>query len=138
MPTCKVCYICPHPSSSLASLRIFYNTVKSHIPVLSSLGKSEHTLGDLLILIIMENLPTDIQRNLAQKHSNSPWNLPDLMAAILKEICILESGLYSQENRIPKSTTSAFHVTSADKCPNKQDSNRKQTCMFCKKAQSRM
>ena len=125
------------PSSSLTSLRLFYDTVESHIRGLASLGKSEHTLGDLLIPIIMEKLPIDVQRNLAREHSNSPWNLPDLMAAILKEIRILESGLYSQQNSMPKSTASAFHVASADKRPKKQsnsDSIRKQTCVFCKKA----
>jgi len=80
------------PSNSLSSLRIFYDTVESHIRGLSSLGKSEHSYGDLLIPIIMGKLTTEIQRNLARERSNSPWNLPDLMAAILKEIQILECG----------------------------------------------
>ena len=93
-------------SSSLAILRTFYDTVESRTRGLSSLGKSEHTLGDLLI--IMEKLPTGVQRNLAREYSNSPWNLPDLMAAILNEIRILESGLYSQQNRMPKSIIFAF------------------------------
>ena len=59
------------------------------------------------------------------------------MAAIVKEICILESRSYSQQNSMPKSTAPAFHVASADKHPKKQsnsDSIRKQTCVFCKKA----
>jgi len=74
------------PSNSLSSLHIFYDTIESHIQGLSSLGKSEHSYGDLLILIIMGKLTIEIQTNLAREHSNSPWNLPDLMAAILKEI----------------------------------------------------
>lgn len=45
------------PTNSLASLRMFYDTVESHIRGLSSLGKSEHSYGDLLVPIIITNLP---------------------------------------------------------------------------------
>ena len=46
------------PSNSLSSLRMFYDTIESHIWVLSSLGKSEHSYGDLLIPIIKGKLTT--------------------------------------------------------------------------------
>ena len=127
----------PSPSNNLASLRTFYDTVESHIRGLSSLGKSQLSYGDLLIPIIMGKLPTDLQRNLAREHSNSPWNLPDLMAAILKEIRILESTPYDPHKSMPRSTAAAFHVASPGNHPRKQnnpDNNKKQKCVFCKKA----
>ena len=68
----------PSPLNNLASLCTFYDIVEGHIRGLSSLSKSQLSYGDLLIPIIMGKLPTDLQRNLAQEHSNSPWNLPDL------------------------------------------------------------
>ena len=133
----------PSPLSNLVSLRTFYDTVESHIRGLSSLGKSEHSYGDLLVPIIMGKLPTDLQRNLAREHSNSPWNLSDLMAAILKEIRILESAPYDPHKTpydphksMPRSTTAAFHVASHDNRPRKQsnsDNSKKQNCVFCKK-----
>ena len=125
----------PSPLSNLMSLRTFYDTVESHIRGLSSLGKSEHSYGDLLIPIIMGKLPTDLQRNLAREHSNSPWNLPDLMAAVLKEIRILESVPYDPHGSMPRSTA-AFHVVSHGNRPRKQsnpDNIKKQHCVFCKK-----
>ena len=76
----------PSPTDTLASLQIFYDSVESHIRGLSSLGKSEQSYGDLLIPIIMGKLSTDIRKNLVREHSNPQWNLPDLTAAILKEI----------------------------------------------------
>ena len=84
----------PYPSNTYASLRTFYDSVESHIQGLASLGKSEQSYGDQLIPIVMGKLSAEIQKNLAREHSNSPWNLPDLMVAILKEIRIFESGLY--------------------------------------------
>ena len=127
----------PSPLSNLVSLHTFYDTVESHIRGLSSLGKSEHSYGDLLVPIIMGKLPTDLQRNLAREHSNSPWNLPDLMAAILKEIRILESAPYDPHRSMPRLTTAAFHVASPGNRTRKQsnpDSSKKHTCVFCKKA----
>ena len=85
----------------------------------------------------MGKLPTDLQNNLARKHSNSPWNLPDLMAAILKEIRILESTPYDPHKSMPRSTAAAFHVASTSNHPRKQNNpanNKKQKCVFCKKA----
>ena len=124
----------PAPSNTLASLRIFYDTVESHIWGLSSLGKSEQSYGDLLIPILMGKLSTDIQRNLPREHSNSAWNLPDLMAAILKEIQILESGLCDPHRTMPKSTAASLLVSSRDNPSKKHgnpDGKRKQQCVFC-------
>ena len=98
------------PTNNLASLRIFYDSVESHIRGLSSLGKSEHSYGDLLVPIIMSKRTTEVRRNLAREHSSSQWILTDLMAALQKEIRILESGLHDPYNPTPKITTAAFQV----------------------------
>ena len=79
----------PSPTNSLASLRIFYDSVESHIQGLSSLGKSEHSYGDILVPVLLGKLSPDIRRNLAREHSNSQWILADLMTALLKEIRVL-------------------------------------------------
>ena len=129
----------PSPSNTLASLHTCYDSVESHIQGLASLGKSEQSYGDLLIPIVMGKLSAEIQRNLAQEHSNSPWNLPDLMVAILKEIHILESGLYGPQGHMPRSTVSTFHVASPDhptKKSGNSDNKRRQQCVFCKGAHS--
>jgi len=67
------------PTNNLASLRMFYDSVESHIHGLSSLGKSEHSYGDLLVPIIMNKLTTEVRYKLAREHSNSQWILSDLL-----------------------------------------------------------
>ena len=104
----------PSPTSNLASLRIFYDSVEGHIRGLSSLGKSEHSYGDILVPILMGKLPSDIRRNLAREHSNSQWILADLMAALLKEIRVLESGLYDSHNPMSRSTAASFYINSLE------------------------
>jgi len=61
----------PSPSNSLNSMRTFYDTVETHIRGFSSLGKPEHSYGDLLIPVVIGKLPVEVQRNLAWEHSNS-------------------------------------------------------------------
>ncbi|XP_065887247.1 uncharacterized protein [Dysidea avara] len=48
-------------TNSLASLRMFYDSIKNHIRGLSSLGKAEHSYGYLLVPIIMGNLTTEVR-----------------------------------------------------------------------------
>ena len=130
----------PSPTSSLASLRIFYDSVEGHIRGLSLLGKSEHSYGDILVPILMGKLPSDIRRNLAREHSNSQWILADLMAALLKEIRVLESGLYDSHNPMSRSAAASFHLNSLEPLKKQQrdtdGKKRQQQCVFCKKTHS--
>ena len=57
------------PTNSLASLRMFYDSIESHIRGLSSLGKAEHSYGDLLVPIIMGKLTPEVRRNLRSKRT---------------------------------------------------------------------
>ena len=59
---------------------------------LSALQKSEETYGDLLILIILGKLPTELQRNMAREQNNVTWTINLLRQAILKEIRIMEAS----------------------------------------------
>ena len=102
----------PSSMSSLASLCIFYDSVEGHIRGLSSLDKSEHSYGDILVPILMAKLSPEIHKNLAHEHSNTQWILADLMAAILKEIRVFESSLYDPHNFMTKSTAASLHVAS--------------------------
>ena len=70
------------PTNSLHSLRMFYDSIESHIHGLSSLGKPKNTYGDLPIPIIMSKLTSEVRSNLARDHSNTPWILSDLIAAL--------------------------------------------------------
>ena len=130
----------PSPTNSLASLRIFYDSVESHIRGLSSLGKSEHSYGGILVPVPLGKLSPDIRRNLAREHSNSQWILADLMTAILKEIRVLESGLYDSHNPMSRSTATSLHINSSDPAKKQHRDNdnkkRQQQCVFCKKNHS--
>jgi len=50
----------PSPTDNLASLRTFYDSVESHIQGLASLGKSEHSYGNILVPILMGKLLQEI------------------------------------------------------------------------------
>ena len=121
------------PTNSLASLRMFYDSLESHIRGLASLGKAEHTFGDLLVPIIIGKLTPEVRKNLAREHSNTQWILSDLMVAIQKEIRILECG-HDSYNAVPKfSTTSAFQVGARENRDRLTTTNKKKAhCAFCK------
>ena len=125
------------PTNNLSSLRMFYDTMESHIRGLSSLGKSEKSYGDLLVPIVMNKLTTEVRRNLAREHSNTQWILSDLMAAMQKEIRVLESGLQTPYNPVTDtSTTAASQVNAKYRDPSTTRGNvskkKGPVCMFCK------
>ena len=80
------------PTNSLSSLHLFYDSIESRICGLRSLGRSELTYGDLVVPVIRAKLTLEVRRNIERELSSSLWNLPDLLAALQKEIRVLESG----------------------------------------------
>ena len=76
--------------------------------------------------IIMNKLTTEVKCNLAREHSNSQWILTDLMAALQKEIRILESGLHDPYNPTPKITTAGLQVGARNRMP----ARRKDHCVY--------
>ena len=130
----------PSPTNSLASLRIFYDSVEGHIRGLSSLGKSEHSYGEMLVPILLGKLSSDIRRNLAREHPNSQWILAELLAAIFKEIRVLESGLCDSYSPTSRSSAASLLINSQDPVKKQhRDTDRKKKehrCVFCKKNHS--
>ena len=115
----------PNPTNTLNSLSKFYDTIKSH----SSLGKSEQSYGDLLVLVILSKLPKDTIQNLARGSTTADWKFPQLMSAILREIEILEA---STSNSHISPFTAAFMVNSKPLRNMKPQDKGAQTCVFCK------
>ena len=83
----------PKPVNSLSSVRLFYDSVESHIRGLNALGKSEDSYGALLIAIVLGKLPDETRSDLARSHTRLEWTLNELKDSILTEIKVLESGL---------------------------------------------
>ena len=51
--------------------------------------------GALLIPITLGKLPADVRRNLAREQNKSDWNIEELREALLREIRILEQGVFN-------------------------------------------
>ena len=120
----------PKPSNTLNSLCTFHNTIESHSRGLFSLGKLEETYGDLLVPIILSELPSDTRQNLARESTTPEWTFPQLKLAILKEIRILESGsAHSYQSTL---STAAFLVNSKPPRSGKSHDKAPQSCVFCK------
>ena len=53
------------------SVKKFYNNLETYICGLKSLGKSEPNYGDLLIHIIPEKLPSQLETPISRDHGDS-------------------------------------------------------------------
>ena len=131
----------PSPTDHLSSLRLFYDSVETHIRGLESLGKKTETYGDILVPIIQKKLPYGIKRNLARQNGNKEWQLDNLRKAILDEIEILEAGQnsssdYELSSNSTTAATAAFLTTSKPPTPvlppPTDQRPTKRTCFFCK------
>ena len=131
----------PSPTDHLSSLRLFYDSVETHIRGLESLGKKTETYGDILVPIIQKKLPNGIKRNLARQNGNKEWQLDNLRKAILNEIEILEAGQnsssdYELSSNSTTAATAAFLTTSKPPTPVLPPPTdrrpTKRTCLFCK------
>ena len=131
----------PSPTDHLSSLRLFYDSIETHIRGLEALGKTTETYGDILVPIIQNKLPNEIKRNLARQNGNKEWRFDNLRKAILNEIEILEAGQnsssdYAFGNNSPSAATAAFFTGSKSHAslppPKAGPHPTKRTCLFCK------
>ena len=126
------------PSSSLASLQAFYDTIEQHMRALSSLGKTSESYETMLTPSVLNKLPVEVKKHMARDHSGFEWSINDVMSGLLREIRILDmsqqhSGTPSMRDSTPPPTAS-FH-THTDRASHSRSSSqqRKQpVCTFCK------
>lgn len=86
------------------------NNLESYIRGLESLGKKEDTYCDLLVHLILEKLPWNVQKSMARDHDeNETWTLKDIRKGIIKEIHTIQAGAMYMEDSQPL-IQSDFHV----------------------------
>ena len=90
----------------------------------------------MFVAVIKAKLTPEVRRNIEREHSSSQWNLSDLLAALQKEIRVLQSGQLDPSSTLFKgTTTAAFQVGARDKTDHSASRNskkRESTCAFCK------
>ena len=122
----------PKPTNKLTSLRLFHDTVESHVRCLHSLGKSPESLETLLVPMILTKLPEDTKKHMARDHPNSEWTVEELQTAILKEIKVFEIGQQtttspSQQQAVP---TASFYTAAMNR-KSRRAGGGKLTCAYC-------
>ena len=128
----------PSPRNTLTDLRAFYDSIESHIRGLSSLEITPDSYGALLIPITLGKLPADVRRNLAREQNKSDWNIEELREALLREIRILEQGVFtSTTDTLPMMTASLYTGIRSGhsrqyRPTDRGTLNRKLTCVYCK------
>ena len=76
---------------------IYYVIVTFYIVMLL---KIKYNYGDLLILIILEKLPSQLKTQISREHGDSAWSLKQLREVIYKEIQAFEADFKSWERII--------------------------------------
>jgi len=104
-----------------------HKLINAHMTSLTSMASPTNSLESKLTL--------EVRTNLAREHSNTKWILSDLMAALQREIRVLEYGLHDLHSPIPKiSATAVFQVGARDDREHSTTTRKKKTpvCASCK------
>ncbi len=135
----------PSPTSTLSSLKNFYDTLETHIRALEALGKSHDSYGDILVPIIHKKLPVDLIKTFTREHNTNEWKLDELRKAIRREIDILQVGennppMKEQNQIFPDPPTAAFAIGQTPNMPYKSHHSpstpAKRVCVYCKGSHS--
>ena len=122
----------PKPSNKLTSLRLFFDTIETHVRCLASLGKSPDLLDTLLAPMILTKLPDDTKRNIARNHTATEWTVSELQAAIRNEIRIFETGQhFPPSSSQPANPTASFNTVLQLRPYSKKEVG-KLSCVYCK------
>ena len=89
--------------------------------------------------IILGKLSVSTRWNLAHEHSSLEWTIDEVQAAILKEIRVLESGLYTNDSlsytpvtRTPTATASFYTALKGGHNMTPSSGKKKSLCIYCK------
>ena len=85
-------------------------------------------------------LPADVRRNLAREQNRSDWSIEELREALLREIRILEQGIFTPTTYLPEALpmmTASLYTGTRSNHPRQSRSdrgmlNKKFTCAYCK------
>ena len=121
----------PKPVNNLASLQVFHDKLESHMRALQALGKSPDTYCAMLTPMVLGKLPTDLKKQFARDHNSGEWTIQEVMACILKEIRVLEVGLYSNGFTKDTHSTAASFYTAVGKATGQQG-KKEPVCTYCK------
>ena len=129
----------PMPRNTMADLRVFYDSIESHIRGLSSMGIAPESYGALVIPVTFGKLPADVRRNLAREQNRSDWTINELREALLREIRILEQGVFTSticwSDTSPMTASLYAGTRSGHSKQHRSDRstfNKKLTCVYCK------
>lgn len=121
------------PTNELSSLQLFHDITENHIRGLASLGVSKESYNTILVPI---KLPVPVRRNLARDHDQLRRTLDDLQAVILKEIRVLESGIYTTDSSIVPTTRThaiaSFHAAIKGGHHPTSSGKKNAQCVYCK------
>ena len=125
----------PEPTNELSSSQLFHNIMEYHTRGLASLGVSKDSYSTILVPIILGKLPVAVRRNLARDHDQLRWTLDDLQTAVVKEIRVLDSGLYTKDSSpslsIRTHATASFHATIKGGHHPTGGGKKKVQCLYC-------
>ena len=119
------------PSASHRDLRSFFDRVSCHVRGLEAAGRTANSYGDCLVPILLERLPATTRQQLTRDHGTTEWEIGALLAALRKEIEILELGP-SLDDATPQPT---MNFATMARCGQRQGSasrsSRTPRCAFC-------
>ena len=122
----------PKPSNKLTNLRLFFDTIETHVHCLASLGKSLDLLDTLLAPMILTKLPDDTKRNIARNHTATEWTVSELQAAIRNKIRIFETGQHFPPSSCQPANPTASFNTVLQRRPYSKKEVGKLSCVYCK------
>ena len=119
------------PSASHRDLRSFFDRVSCHVRGLEAAGRTANSYGDCLVPILLERLPATTRQQLTRDHGTTEWEIGALLAALRKEIEILELGP-SLDDATPQPTMNfATMARRGQRQGSASRSSRTPRCAFC-------
>ena len=110
---------------------IVFDRVSCHVRGLEAAGRTANSYGDCLVPILLERLPATTRQQLTRDHGTTEWEIGALLAALRKEIEILELGP-SLDDATPQPTMNfATMARRGQRQGSASRSSRTPRCAFC-------
>ncbi|XP_074653136.1 uncharacterized protein LOC141907380 [Tubulanus polymorphus] len=80
------------PLYTYICLRKFSDKLGSYMRTLRTYGKDDDYFGGILVPIVMDKLPSEVQRNLARKYGDREYSLSEVISGLENEVFVMGAG----------------------------------------------
>ena len=123
----------PKPDCKVSSIRQYHDSIQTYVRSLSNLGKDSSLYGEILVPVILDQLPVAFVDNITRSFNKEEWTFASLLDHVGQELRLLESRGCINLSPLFQSEESISTFMSSERPVSDYKTASSRFCAYCEK-----